>query len=716
MSFRDLNIKLEYRTFADNVASDFYIPVLSQTKVYKRAVGFFSSTIFTQISKGLCSMAKRGGKIQLIISPELSKEDYEAIEKGYSERELATEKILKSFDANFTPDEKDRLALLSFLIANRILEIKVAVVSQNNSGMFHEKLGVMEDDDGNIITFSGSANETLNGINSNYEAIDVFCGWKNLDLEARCTMKQAAFNNMWDSRIKGLTIFSFPDVIKEKLLTYRKDKDEGIFDLDKKLVEKVISQSTKVNVEPNDSKIKYHPYQIEAINNWAKSNYCGVFSMATGTGKTFTGLGALCRLLNDKKRVVSIIVCPFVHLVEQWREEAIKNFGFEPIVAYSGVGDWESKFKRAITKFELKRTNFVCLIITNGSFSLERVQKLIKINLSDTFLMVDEAHNFGAMKISECLKVNYPYRLALSATIDRHGDEEGTQKLFDFFGEKCIDYPLSEAIQKGFLTPYYYYPVLVNLDDDELEKYTDLTSKIKKFHHIKGSGEMPEALKRLLLARARLVAGAKNKVKLLEQLLDKYKTKGNLLIYCGAVKYGQEGYGDALEDKRQITAVLEMIHKTYGSYITASKFTAEENSEQRETIKKSFISGELKALVAIKCLDEGMNIPAISTAFILASSTNPKEYIQRRGRVLRKFEGKKFAEIYDFVTISRPLNEVEYMLSKDRDIESGLAKRELARVLDFAQLSLNPSSCNEIKDSIVDAYKLNIINGEDDYD
>ena len=715
MSFRDLNIRPEYRTFYDNIAADFYIPVLSQAKVYKRAVGFFSSSIFIQISKGLCSMAQRQAKIQLIISPELSKEDYDAIEAGYSERDIATKRILDSFDADFSSEEKNRLALLSYLISTKVLDIKVAVVNKNNVGIFHDKLGILEDYEGNIIAFSGSANETLNGINNNYESIDVFCGWKNMDLETRCTMKESAFNNIWDSRVNGLSIFDFPQVIKEKMLSFSSDSNLSFINLDKELVNRVVSSVDK-KTTPDDSKINYNDYQSDAIQNWVDANYQGIFDMATGTGKTFTGLGAMCRLLKDKKRLVAIIVCPFVHLVEQWREEAIKNFNFEPIVGHSDSPDWESKFKRAITKFELRRQDFVCLIITNGSFAIPRVQELIKVNISNTLLMVDEAHNFGAMKISKCLDVNYPYRLALSATIYRHGDEDGTKKLFDFFGDVCEEFSLAEAIQRGFLTPYIYHPVLVNLEDDELEKYRELTLKIKKYHYIKGEGEMPEALKRLLLNRARLVAGARNKILVLSQLLKSYEDQGNILIYCGAVKYGQEGYNDALEDKRQISAVLEMIHETYGSKITASKFTSEEDAEQRELLKRSFINGDLKALVAIKCLDEGMNIPAIRTAFILASSTNPKEYIQRRGRVLRKFPGKKYAEIYDFITISRPINEVQYMLREDKELECGLAKRELLRMIDFSNLSKYPSVCNEIRDLIVEAYGLDIISEEDDYD
>lgn len=287
-----------------------------------------------------------------------------------------------------------------------------------------------------------------------------------------------------------------------------------------------------------------------------------------------------------------------------------------------------------------------------------------------------------------------------------------------FFGEKCITYSLKRAIQEDKLTKYRYYPILVELDEDELGKYIELTKRIKQFKY-KSNDNMkliPDALKKLLLQRARIIAGAKNKLNKLIEIMQPYKNQNNILVYCGAVKYGEDGYEDSLEEKKQIKLVIEKLKKDLG--MTVSKFTSEENSEERETLKAAFKNEEIQALIAIKCLDEGMNIPAIKTAFILASSTNPKEYIQRRGRVLRKFPGKQYAEIYDFITISRPLEQLIRLSKEDKELEISLAGKELVRLIDFANLSDNPQYSNKIIDDIRSAYSIDVIGegGVDSYE
>lgn len=430
--------------------------------------------------------------------------------------------------------------------------------------------------------------------------------------------------------------------------------------------------------------------------------------MATGTGKTFTGAGAICRLFKDKKRLVVFVCCPFTHLVDQWCEE-LANFNIEPIKCYGSV-DYETKLNRAITKFKQKRSDFVCAVITNASFQKESIQNLIQANLSSTLLIVDEAHNFGADGVSKTLKVDYPYRLALSATLDRYGDEEGTAKLYEFFGEKCIEYSLERAIKEGKLTPYKYYPVLVSLNDDEYDEYIKLSKQIAKFHSPGGS--LSEAAKRLLIKRARLVAGAANKLTCLREKIIPYQSDHNMLVYCGAVKYGQVGYSSNEDEERQIEAVLNLLNNDLHIYST--KFTSDENTEMRREIITSFKQQNIQALVAIKCLDEGMNIPAIKTAFILASSTNPKEYIQRRGRVLRKAPGKEYAEIYDFITLPRSLSNTSTYGNPNLGVEKNLVRKELNRLVDFANLSKNPSDSNDIILKIKDSYDMDIIMEEED--
>ena len=492
------------------------------------------------------------------------------------------------------------------------------------------------------------------------------------------------------------------------MLNYESKKTKDLLILDELFQEKIEKNKVQNKYPKIQDGIELFDYQIKAIDEWEKRKFKGIYDMATGTGKTFAGGGSICRLFEIKKRLFVVIVCPYTHLVEQWAEE-LKVFNINAIKCYGNKNDYIIELSRATKKFKQKRSNFACILTTNKTFINDRIQDVINENLQSTLLLVDEAHNFGADKISSYLTLDYPYRLALSATLDRYGDEEGTQKLYDFFGEKCITYSLAKAIQENKLTKYKYYPVLIQLDEDELSDYVELTTKIRKFkcQSNESRKNIPEALKRLLLKRARIIAGAKNKVEKLIEIMESYKDKNNILIYCGAVKYGEESYEKSYEEKKQINLVIEKLKNDLG--MTASKFTSEENSEEREAIKAAFKNEEIQALVAIKCLDEGMNIPAIKTAFILASSTNPKEYIQRRGRVLRKFPGKQYAEIYDFITISRSLEELRRLPKESKDLELSLAKKELVRLEDFANLSDNPQYSNNIIDEIKKAYSIDII-------
>lgn len=711
MSFKDVqNIQLSYNSLSDEIVVDFYIPCLEQATIYKRAVGFFSSNILLQISKGLGAFADHGGKMKLLVSPQLEPEDYEAIKKGYDARKYITEKIVKDFDFNLEYNQRDaRFEMLAYMISSGILEIKIVALEEHNDiAMFHRKVGIMEDASGNQIVFSGSGNETYNGYNLNDEDFEVYCSWKSDESEQRCAIKDLAFERAWNGVSKGLITIPFPEVIKNKLLTYKKERKEGNFtEIDTNFKDYLIQKKNKPKTPEIADGIKLHDYQKEAIDEWEKRNYRGIFDMATGTGKTFTGAGAICRLFNHKKRLIVFVCCPFTHLVDQWCDE-LALFNIDAIKCY-GSTDYDTKLTRALTKFKQRRSDFVCAVITNASFQKESIQNLIQANLGHTLLVVDEAHNFGADGVSKTLKVDYPYRLALSATLDRYGDEEGTSKLYEFFGEKCIEYSLERAIQEGKLTPYKYYPVLVGLSNDEYDEYIKLSKQIAKFHS--PGGTLSEGAKRLLIKRARLVAGASDKIDALRDKISSYSDDHNMLVYCGAVKYGQVGYSNNDEEERQIEAVLNLLNNELHIYST--KFTSDEDSDMRHEIINSFKQQNIQALVAIKCLDEGMNIPAIKTAFILASSTNPKEYIQRRGRVLRKAPGKEYAEIYDFITLPKNLENVTTFGNQNLSIEKNLVRKELNRLIDFANLSKNPSDSNDIITKIKDAYDMDIIMEEE---
>ena len=412
--------------------------------------------------------------------------------------------------------------------------------------------------------------------------------------------------------------------------------------------------------------------------------------------------------LNDKLAV--IIVCPYQHLVEQWVEDIVR-FNMKPIIGFSSSPqrDWKQRLSKAVRDQKLRvDKSFFCFVCTNATFTNKDVQEQINKIRSPILLVVDEAHNFGAASYARLLDERFTYRLALSATLERHRDEEGTALLYHFFGKKCIEYTLERAIKEDKLTPYKYYPVVVHLNEDELEKYEQLSYEMSKCI-IKGKNGKIKLNKHgeiLALKRARVVAGASEKLTALRSEIHPYVHDNNILVYCGATNVydGNEYVADA-EDVRQIEAVTYILGIEMGMEV--AQFTSNENMETRAMIKEQFQRGDrLQVIVAIKCLDEGVNIPGIRTAFILASTTNPKEYIQRRGRVLRKAPNKPYAEIYDFVTLPRPLDSVASLTKEQAQRDLSLVKNELARIKEFGRLAQNSMDANNLIWDIQDAYHI----------
>lgn len=731
MSFQELDIKNEYRSLLDSVAKDFYIPLLSKAVKYQRAVGFFSSSCLVEISKGISELAKNGGKIQLVASPYLSDEDVEAIKSGYAMRDqVVKDAVRREMTEGKTPFEKARLNLLANLISDGVLDIKIAFTEDSDRmGMYHEKMGIITDAEGNRVAFAGSMNESATAMTLNYETIDVFCSWKGE--EDRVVAKENAFASIWNDTEPNIKIIEFPELKQEIIEKYKRSVPD--FEIDKKEyspdIDTVLHTDLGIYTEygPKFPEwFKLHDYQDEAITEWQKRDYRGIFDMATGTGKTYTGLGALTILSkNIDHKLAAIIVCPYQHLVEQWVEDILK-FNIEPIIGYSESSqkDWQKRLKDAIRdqKLKVRGKEFFCFICTNATFSSDYVQTQLAKIKSDTLLMVDEAHNFGAPYLSCLLFDNYKYRLALSATLERHNDEEGTAKLYDFFGEKCIEYTLDRAIEEKKLTKYKYYPIVVTLTEEELEAYDNLSYEIGKCIMKGKNGKMKLSSRgeRLALQRSRIVAGARNKVTMLEEVIQPYIHDKHILVYCGATKgleQNQDRSDVDSEDIRQIDIVTDLLGNKLG--MDVSQFTSKESVEEREVLKREFSAGDtLKVLIAIKCLDEGVNIPKIKTAFILASTTNPKEYIQRRGRVLRLAEGKEYAEIYDFITLPYGIEEVTSLTTAQVKRNSTLVKNELRRAEEFSRIAVNMVESASLIDEIKDAYRIQELNWsseEEDY-
>lgn len=705
MAFTDLCLLKHYKTYKNNIVKEFYTPVLQEAVLYQRSVGFFSSTALIELTKGIAGIVKNGGKIQFIVSPYLSQEDVNAIQKGYEKKKVIEQALLREFKEPENYFQEERLNLLAHLIEDGHLEIKVAFTPPNRStGMYHEKVGILTDKFGDKIVFTGSLNETINAFYNNYESIVVFTSWEESKLYAE--EMQADFDSLWNNEDKDLEVIEFPDVLIEKIKVNQKPKVN--YDIDEE--EQIEEEAIKKGIPRIPKGFELREYQKEAIEKWKQRDYCGIFDMATGTGKTYTGLGAVTKLFEEKKRLAIIIVCPYQHLVEQWVED-IELFNMLPTIGYSASRqkDWKKRLEDDVLDFSIGVIDCFCFVTTNATYSSKFVIEQMSYLGKDTLLLIDEAHNFGSPNLRNKLYPTIEYRLALSATLDRHGDEEGTDCLKHYFGEKCIEYDLQRAIKEGKLTPYYYYPVVVYLDEEEIERYRDISYKASKECHKdkQGNVKITEKGKMLLLQRARIVAGAKSKLDELRNQMQQYKDDTHILVYCGATKvqtfeYDESEYDE--EGERQIVAVSKILGNELGMKVT--HFTSNESAEEREIIKNKFAMADpYQAIVAIKCLDEGVNIPSIKTAFILASTTNPKEYIQRRGRVLRLAKNKPYAVIYDFVTLVKPLDEVN-PYSADYNCERALAKRELARIKEFGEISLNSRDSDELINDIECAYEL----------
>lgn len=710
MSLKDLHIEKEYRNLKCDIIHDFYIPILQEAVKYKRAVGFFSSSALYEVAIGLSALIKNRGKIEFVVSPRLTQEDIDDIRLGYRKREEIIENsLMRDIPAPRNSVEQKKLNLLANLIAEGIMDIKVAFkIDFDTVGIFHEKIGIMEDAEGNKVAFTGSMNETYSGLLQNYESIDVFCSWREEDSE-RVVIKETAFDTLWDNLDPAMEVVDFPKVALEKLQSYKVESTQDLL-ADGSVNQEIVEEHTFFRVPEN---VSFYDYQQDAIKEWANSSYCGIYDMATGTGKTFTALGSITRLSEAlKENIAVIIVAPYQHLVEQWVED-IELFGVKPIVAYSYPGQkWRKYFGDAVYAYNSGAIKHFCIIATNATFALPDFQNIMSKFRKNFLFVVDEAHNFGAKKLSTLLPKKARYRLALSATIERYRDEEGTTALRKYFGKTCISFTLKEAIQNGFLTSYYYHPIVAYLDRDELERYKEITQTI-----VRNGGASEENIEKnpyvemLLIKRARIISGCKDKVTKLIEAMKPYKNDNFILVYCGATKYDSNADdADEQEELRQIEEVNKRLWFDLGMKV--HKFTAAENKEERDEIKRMFATGtELQVITAIKCLDEGVNIPAIKKAFILASSTNPKEYIQRRGRVLRKAKGKEYAEIFDFITLPRPLDSVAYCSEQDLSCDLSLVRKEFTRMIDFAETARNPFEIDDLKEKIQKAYNQTITGG-----
>lgn len=427
-----------------------------------------------------------------------------------------------------------------------------------------------------------------------------------------------------------------------------------------------------------------HDYQEQAINAWRQNKGRGIFAMATGSGKTLTALALATRVARKNRPLVVVVVCPFINLCNQWMEE-IAAFHLRSVPCFEGRHRWEALLIEAYQSISVGLESAIAIITTTRTFQSPAFQSQLRMRVETQhhLLIADEVHNLGAAKIQKYLPEEIRLRVGLSATPERHMDPEGTQALFDYFGDIVYEYPIARAIAEGRLCSYYYYPHIVQLTENETIEYQEITEKLGRLIGSDEDSELGQAALSLLIRRSRLLAGAENKLDVLDQVLrDLPEKPRQALFYCGD---GRTTDKIAAEEVRQIEAVARLLGQSHG--LRVRNFTYREKSKEREKILRDLASGFLDGVVAIRCLDEGIDLPDLRIGFLLASSTNPRQFIQRRGRLLRHAANKDFAIIHDFI-IEPP--DFGGSLSDDAyNLERRFFKRELSRILDFCNTAEN---------------------------
>lgn len=716
---KNIDLNISYTSEEDDLYEDFFIPILSTSVEYKRAVGYFSLSVLLNTPAAMSEIIKNDGKIKILFSKVISEFDFNTIKEGMN----------YSFEANEIPSFREivaskedtllryRVRLLSYLFYTGRLEMKVALRRQ---GMFHQKTGIMSDRFGNSVSFSGSMNETNSAVNPefNSEEITVFKSW-DIGQTQYVAKHLSDFNKLWSNESSNLThVCDLPEVIRSDLnIIAQQDDFKPTLTDERRLLAKFLDninvrkkQKPSVPTKLFGQKFSMREHQLEALREWTKKDYQGILELATGTGKTITAIFAATRIIENNEGISLIIVAPYVDLAEQWVNE-LKLFNINALKCYNKKTSWQTELKKYFARNTETQNEFIALVVVNKTFKDEPFQGLMKnFDLERTVFIGDECHHHSSQSFEDKLPYNAKFKLGLSATPFHYIDEVANDRLKSFYGNSVYKYSLYKAIKNRVLTPYEYHPIPVELTLDEADQYHRLTDKIRLQFSYSGtsSSNNNEHLQALLMRRARLIGTASNKLLKLEQLIIEKGVPSHSLFYCsdGSIQKDEFEFPsspdeiigeDPINELKQRKAVGKLLRQ---NRVSASPFTSDESSSKRKEILRMFKDGEVSALIAMKCLDEGIDVPACSTAYILASSRNPRQFIQRRGRILRRSPGKDRAIIYDFVVVL-PGGQVD-----QAPREVSFFQNELGRVADFAKNSINPLSSTKPLNTWLEAYDL----------
>lgn len=693
MNFKDLKWKDRYISGRDDVLNSFYIPALKRSKYYYRIAGYFNSSVLSAAARGVASFIENGEQMRLVVGADITEEDAIAINRG----ETTPSEIIKSnLSGTLSNIEdtitKNRLEALAWMVSTGQLEIKIGF-NQNEEGeilpptnsLWHEKVILFEDAEGNRIHVDGSINETTAGWTKNRESFSVHRDWEEGQL-GYANSAETEFRSVWEDSDPTSKVLTVPKAIEDEILQYK--------------------PSTPPMSDPASVKneIELWPPQQRAIENWEANEYSGIFELATGTGKTLASLFAAENRLREDD--VLLILVPYKDLIDQWEGEIrtpVKKYRNPDIIKCSSDYKWKNELGDFILRNHEKREKII--IATMDTVVTNRFQDVITeyVPSKNLLLIIDEVHNIGSPERRKILnRVSADRgRIGLSATPERMWDVEGTDAILDYFDGKVIEYGIEEAIDpnidgESYLCPYEYHVHFVSLTPYEREEYQEISKKIGQLYAQKQkAGEsdsidlesVDDHMTRLLIKRANILKKAEAKV---PTAIEITQTEDNLersLIYCA--------------DSTQLEEVKERM---LSNYENVCKYTSKLDDAQRDDALRTFKTGLVNYMVAIKCLDEGVDIPACDSAIILSSSRNPREFVQRRGRVLRKAEGKDKAIIHDIVVLPYSLKQLENRDVEVSEVESRLITNELDRVETFRKTAINSTEVlidiQDVKDLI----------------
>ena len=706
-------------------------------------LGYFSSATISVLAEGFATFISKGGNMRLVINQIVSEEDKEAITEGMMGNVIDCMDLSDFTELRKIFDEYQEqfFKCLSYLIVKDRIDIRI-IKPKGKKGIAHTKSGQFRDGE-TVTSFTGSANFTISGLFNNIEEIKIDrSDSPDIMTQNRIVSQKEAFDAIMNGERRDIEYLSAKELEAAVASCYHDTSIDELLDVEQQLdrirlqrkankaiLEGVKGVSEDIHFETVEPHFPYpsgpREYQQQAFENWKNNGQKGLFAMATGTGKTITSLNCLLEIYKRKGYYKAIILVPTITLVNQWEQECHKFNFMNVIKVYSKNPLWKEDvesihFNEEYRLKNERETSYV-IISTYASYTREKVFNTLNgFSKKQLLLIADECHNMASGSILKRLAyIPYLRRIGLSATPDRQYDDEGNRNLRKFFGAEnhyTYEYSMEEAIRKGVLCKYLYYPHIVRLTTEELEAYVELSERIAKYFNDDtcSFAKMDEGLKMLLLARKRIVHKAANKLKAFEDIIKKrYQEKGNLkysLIYVpeGNEPNYLEVEDDTLNQDEDSEHLIDLYTKSIlklDDKITVRKFVS--GQKDREEILEEFASGKLQVLTSMKCLDEGVDVPRSELAIFCSSTGNPRQFIQRRGRVLRTHPKKKMAVLHDLVVAP----EINPNSSSYR-MERAMLKSELIRVNNFALLSENPSYSELELREVMEHYGLNLYNND----